>query len=106
MKEQELINKIENQASIFKSRKIIGHGDAKRHDTIKRDEQEWMWTAQNKLGWSYDKIGSVFSRDARSVKSAIERYKPPGEQYQKTIRNPVLIKHFNEIAEAGIGKCC
>ena len=35
-----------------------------------------MWTARSRLGWVDTKIGSVFDRDPRTVKSAIESYKP------------------------------
>jgi len=100
MKEEkliEIIQKVEYQAKIFKSRKNKGLTDEKRHDLIKRDEQEWMWTAQDKLGWSNDKIGSTFGRDPRSVKGAVKGYK---QGHPKITRNPHLMKHFDELAEA------
>jgi hypothetical protein len=105
MKEEkliELIKKVHDQAKIFKSRKIKGLSDEKRHDLIKRDEQKWMWTTQNKLGWSIDKIGSVFGRDPRSVKRAINKVQPPQGQHQKTTPNPNLIKHYTELSITGL----
>lgn len=75
MNEERLIKKTSDQAIKFKSRKTMGHEDDKRHDLVEPDEQKWMWTAKNKLDWSYTKIGGVFKRDWRTVKKAIENYK-------------------------------
>ena len=76
MKEGALIKKIEAQANKFKERAIKSPQDRKRHDSVKQDEKRWMWTAHHKLGWSFAKIGSVFNRDPRTTKEAIETYKP------------------------------
>ncbi len=111
MKEQALIKKIEDQAKIFKSRAITGHGDGKRHDLVKPDEQKSMWTAQKRLDWSPQKIGGILNRDWRTVKQAIESYKlaeQATQQQQKATANAeaVLIliehqlqKHFDDLAQ-------
>lgn len=89
MKYQELIKKIEDQAKTFKSRAVIGYSDMKRHDLIKPDEQKCMWIAHKQLGWSFIKVGSVFSRDRRTIKKAVEGYKiiektTPQKPYEDT----------------------
>lgn len=75
MKEQRLIKKVEDQAKRFKSRALKSPDDLKRHDQVHRDEQRWMYTAHKQLGWSFAKIGSVFNRDPRTTKQAVESYK-------------------------------
>jgi hypothetical protein len=87
VKEQRIVRKIENQASKFKQRAHKSPQDGKRHDQVRRDEKKWMWTAYNKLGWSFAKIGSVFNRDPRSTKEAIETYKPTGQQTAETVQH-------------------
>lgn len=75
MKKQTLIRRIENSAKIFRARAIKSHADLKRHDLAQHDEQKSMWIAWNRLGWSYRKIGSVYNRDQRTVKRAVESYR-------------------------------
>jgi len=77
MKEGALIKKIEARANKFKERALKSPQDGKRHDAVRQDEKKWMWTAYNELGWSFAKIGSIFNRDPRATKKAIETYKPP-----------------------------
>ena len=72
MKEQRLVKKVEEHAEKFRTRKRRGPNDLKRHDQIRPDERKWMGIAYNQLGWSYAKIGSVFSRGARTVKVSVE----------------------------------
>ena len=73
MKEQTIVRKIENQANKFKLRAHRSPEDRKRHDQTRQDEQKWMWTAKQ-LGWSFPKIGSVFGRDRRTAKQAVQSY--------------------------------
>jgi hypothetical protein len=72
MKEQRLVKKVEEHAEKFRTRILRSPNDLKRHDLIKSDERKWMGIAHNQLGWSLAKIGSVFSRDARTVKVSVE----------------------------------
>lgn len=74
MNEQRLTKKISDKAKILKSRANIGREDMKRHDLIRLDEQKMMRVAYNQLGWSFAKIGSIFSRDPRTVRRAILSY--------------------------------
>ena len=103
MKEEKLIKKIEDSANKFKLRAHKGPGDRKRHDRVRRDEQESMWITHQKLDWSFVKIGSVFGRDWRTIKRAIETYKPNKRQMAALagIQDPLIIearsKHFNKI---------
>ena len=86
MKERALIKRIEAQANKFKQRALKSPQDGKRHDSVRQDEKRWMWTAYTELGWSFAKIGSIFNRDPRTTKEAIETYKPPQHA-------PELVKH-------------
>ncbi len=72
MDQQKLIKKVEKHAAKFKPRAFISPNDGKRHDLIKSDERKWIGIAHDELDWSYAKIGSVFSRDARTVKVSVE----------------------------------
>ena len=72
MDKQKLIKKIEKRALEFRSRGLPSPSDGKRHDLIKSDERKWIGIAHDELDWSYAKIGSVFSRDARTVKVSVE----------------------------------
>jgi len=99
MREQKLIEKIESQAKIFKLRGNKGHDDDKRHDIIQRDEQKWMWTARNKLDWSYAKIGSTFGRDHRTTRKAVESYenvKRVAKQKPHAVADPFASKLYQE----------
>lgn len=75
MKQEKLNNRMLKYAKEFKLRALEGFGDEKRHDLVKGDEQKWMWIAYKQLGWSFAKIGSVFNRDRRTTKKAVEGYK-------------------------------
>lgn len=83
MKEQTLIKKIEDRANKFKLRALKSPSDRKRHDPVRQDEQRWIWIASNQLGWSFAKIGSVFDRDPRSTKRAVETYKTAEQAAQQ-----------------------
>ncbi len=72
MKEQRLVKKVEEHAKKFKLRAFISPNDGKRHDQVRPDEWKWMGIAHNQLVWSLAKIGSVFNRDARTVKVSVE----------------------------------
>ena len=72
MDQQKLINKVEKHANKFRPRAFISPSDRKRHDLIKSDERKWIGIAHDELDWSYAKIASVFSRDARTVKVSVE----------------------------------
>lgn len=74
MKEEARIGKIEKQARTFISRARKGPEDLKRHDQVQEDERRVMWSAHTELGWGFRKIGSVFTRDWRTVKKAVETY--------------------------------
>ena len=80
VKEETKIKKIEKQANIFKGRASEGYADLKRHDQVQEDEQKAMWNAHTELGWGFPKIGSVFGRDWRTAKKAVETYKPKKRQ--------------------------
>ncbi len=102
MTEQKLVKKIEEQAIKFRARALTGLADEKRHDQIQQDEKKWMWTAHNKLGFSFAKIGGLFDRDPRTVKQAIETYRPNRRQVGlASNQDPFIIeakrKHLNEI---------
>ncbi len=73
MDQQKLIKKVEKRALVFRSRGHTSPNDLKRHDQVRPDERKWMGIAYNQLDWSYAKIGSVFSRDARTVKVSVEK---------------------------------
>jgi len=92
VKEDRLITRIEEQAKKFKLRAQKSHTDEKRHDTVRPDEQKWMWMAHHDLGWSLAKIGSIFNRDPRTVQKAIAAYKPTGQKKQPPgeVREPPL----------------
>lgn len=72
MDQQKLIKKVEKHANKFRPRAFISPNDKKRHDLIKSDERKWIGIAHDELDWSYAKIASVFSRDARTVKVSVE----------------------------------
>ena len=84
MDKQKLIKKVEKRALEFRSRGFKSPSDEKRHDHIQQDEKKWMWNAHNQLGWSYAKIGSVFNRDPRAVKKAVQNF-----EYKEQIPNAV-----------------
>ena len=84
MNKQNLIKKVENRAQEFKLSGLKSPVDEKRHDHIQQDEKKWMWIAHNQLGWSLAKIGSVFNRDPRAVKKAVQKF-----EYKKQIPNTV-----------------
>ena len=95
VKEEVRIRKIEKQASKFRSRAWKSPEDLKRHDQVQQDERKVMWNAQTELGWGFRKIGSVFGRDWRTVKKAVETYEPGKRQMPDSA----------EKARAVIGKC-
>ncbi len=66
---------IEVRVIKFKLRALKSPNDTKRHDQVRRDEQKYMYIAYNQLSWSFAKIGSVFERDSRTTKRAVESYK-------------------------------
>jgi hypothetical protein len=80
VKEETKIKKIEKQASKFKQRALKRPEDEKRHDQVMEDEKRCMWIAYNELGWSFAKIGSMFNRDPRTTRKAIETFKPNRRQ--------------------------
>lgn len=116
MKNQKLLKKIEDQAKTFKSREVIGHGDVKRHDLIKPDEQKCVWIVNKQLGWSFAKIGSVFNRDRRTIKKAVEGYNviektTPQKPYEESLQKKAeeisneddpLKRHFAELSESAL----
>ncbi len=73
MDQQKLIKKVEKRALEFRSRGHTSPNDLKRHDQVRPDERKWIGIAHDKLDWSYAKIGSVFSRDVRTVKASVEK---------------------------------
>jgi len=73
MDQQKLIIKIEKRALEFRSRGHTSPNDLKRHDQVRPDERKWIGIAHNQLIWSLAKIGSVFSRDTRTVKVSVEK---------------------------------
>ncbi len=95
-----LIKRIEDQAKIFKSRAVKGLEDGKRHDLVQRDERKSMWTAHNRLGWSFPKIGSAFDRDWRTAKKVVESHNAKLDQRRR--RN--LIKVLRDEAYSKCGK--
>lgn len=56
VKEERLIKKVQDYANKFKLRALKSPEDDKRHDLTKRDERKSMWTAYNRLGWSFAKF--------------------------------------------------
>jgi len=95
-----LIHRIEDQAKIFKSRAVKSRVDDKRHDLVQRDERKSMWTAHNRLGWSFPKIGSAFDRDWRTAKKVVETHNAKLDQRRR--RN--LIKVLRDEAYSKCGK--
>jgi len=67
LNEERQIKNTLDKAKIFKSRAIRSPEDLKRHDRIRRDEGNAMRVAYEQLGWSFDKISTVFDRDPRAV---------------------------------------
>jgi len=95
MDKEKLAENIFAQAKVFKKRANKSVEDQKRHDLIMRDEKKVMRDAGVVLRWSWAKIGSVFDRDPRSVKQAIENSKQKEktqsmDQRPETELNPVL----------------
>jgi hypothetical protein len=76
MEIEELPEKAQEQARIFKSRGFRSPSDRKRHDRLKPDERLWIRTISKKLGWSPKRIGGVIDRDWRTVKEVIESGEP------------------------------
>ncbi|MFH1623868.1 MAG: hypothetical protein ABID54_01780, partial [Pseudomonadota bacterium] len=70
---QKLEKQVENRAREFRSRGHTSPSDLKRHDQVRPDERKWIGIAHDELDWSYAKIGSVFSRNARTVKVSVEK---------------------------------
>jgi hypothetical protein len=71
LNEERQIKNTLDKAKIFKSRAIRSPEDLKRHDRIRRDEGNAMRVAYEQLGWSFDKISTVFDRDPRAVAKMI-----------------------------------
>ena len=101
MKNQELIKKIEEIAKTFKSRKNVGQSDGKRHDTIRRDEEQMMWVAYKQLDWSCAKIATVFDRGDVTVAKRMERLqkkftknKVEQKQGERSLRQKQQIEHI------------
>jgi len=93
---QKLIKKVENRSDVFRERAVKGYGDRKRHDRVQSDEEKWMGTAHNQLGWSLAKIGSAFDRDPRTVKKYLQerqRILAQAAKYEHEIEN-----HFAELS--------
>ena len=73
MNEERQIKNTLDKAKIFKSRAIRSPEDLKRHDRILRDEGNAMRIAYEQLGWSFDKISTVFDRDPRAVEKMVSK---------------------------------
>jgi hypothetical protein len=71
LNEERQIKNTLDKAKIFKSRAIRSPEDLKRHDRIRRDEGNAMRVAYEQLGWSFDKISTVFDHDPRAVAKMI-----------------------------------
>jgi hypothetical protein len=101
MKLEKLIKKIEGQAKVFKSRAVKSPNDQKRHDLVKKDEQKWMWTAHSKLGWSFIKIGGVFTRNPRTVERVVKQKEDSSSLDITKVKFPPprFDKHCGDLAE-------
>jgi hypothetical protein len=107
VKEDRLVKRIEQRANRFKLRALKGPYDEKRHDRIRRDEQNAMWIAYHQHGWSYTKIASVFDRDPRTVKQAVEQKEesPSLGATKAEFWAPGFNKHFDGLAEVAKTLC-
>lgn len=98
MNKEKLAKNILDQAKIFKSRAVKSFADDKRHDLVQQDERKSMWTAHNRLGWSFSKIGSAFERDWRTAKKVVESHNAKLDQRRR--RNPIKM-----LREEAYSKC-
>jgi hypothetical protein len=85
LNEEKQIKNILDKAKIFKSRAIRSPEDMKRHDRILLDEGKAMRVAYEQLGWSFDKISTVFDRDPRAVEKKVS--KPSEGKVERKVRD-------------------